>query len=278
MIMVAAMYGNKGSHAQVFMSPSSSLKEADSFGEAAIIYQAGSDIIRSELGAFGEKLLGPSTAYVQSNFIRKYLSNPQYYFQVNDEYVKNKLKIILFPFLHRGYWVRSIEKVGGQVSYKPPIYDINAPDLYIPFMAFGTYLVLAGILLGINGKFSPEALSVQSTNGLLCWFFQVLLLEATLHTLGDGDVPLLDFVAYTGYTFAAGSAAVLARMACRHCFYTVTLWESFCMGMFFVKVMKRILISEMRSCEKHSSKRHYLLLLVAIAQAPLLFWLGNVGV
>ncbi|KAF5749505.1 protein YIF1B-like [Tripterygium wilfordii] len=117
------------------------------------IYGVGSDLIRSELGAYGETLLGSGSAYVQTN-ISRYLSNPRYYFQVNDDYVKNKLKVILFPFLHRGHWMRATEKVGGrsEFSYKPPVYDINAPDLYIPLMAFGTYLVLAGFLLGINGK------------------------------------------------------------------------------------------------------------------------------
>lgn len=40
----------------------------------------------------------------------------------------------------------------GEFSFKPPIYDINAPDLYIPMMAFGTYLVLAGYFLGITTK------------------------------------------------------------------------------------------------------------------------------
>ncbi|KAJ1376093.1 Yif1 family [Sesbania bispinosa] len=65
---------------------------------------------------------------------------------------KNKLKVILFPFLHRGHWTRITEPVGGRLSYKPPIYDINAPDLYIPLMAFGTYVVLAGISFGLRGK------------------------------------------------------------------------------------------------------------------------------
>ncbi|XP_050213448.1 uncharacterized protein LOC126664882 isoform X2 [Mercurialis annua] len=262
----AAMY--ESNHMEMLISPS---KEADGFGEAIL----GSDLIRSELGAYGEKLLGSSSAYLHTN-VNRYLSNPKYYFQVNDQYVMNKLKIILFPFLHKGHWIRSSEKVGGEFCFKPPIYDINAPDLYIPFMAFGTYLVLVGFFLGINGKFSPEALNVQLTNGLLCWLFQILLLEATIHTLGDGYVPLLDVVAYSGYTFATGSVVVLARFACRYCFYTVTIWECFCMGMFFVKILKRILIAEMRSFEKHSSKRHYILLLVAIAQMPLLFWLGYV--
>ena len=48
--------------------------------------------------------------------------------------------------------MRTTETVGGEFSYEPPIYDINAPDLYIPLMAFGTYLVLAGFFWGINGK------------------------------------------------------------------------------------------------------------------------------
>ncbi|KAJ8750832.1 hypothetical protein K2173_016013 [Erythroxylum novogranatense] len=249
--------------------------ETNVFGYS--VYGMGPDLIRNELGAYGEKLLGSSSAYMQSN-ISRYLSNPQYYFQVNDGYVKNKLEVILFPFLHRGHWIRATEKLGGQMSFKPPIHDINAPDLYIPFMAFGTYLVLAGLFLGINGRFSPEALGVQLTNGLLCWLFQVLLLEATLHTLGDGDVPPLDVIAYGGYIFVAVSVVLVARILCRYSFHAVTMWECFCMGTLLVKILKRILIAEMRSCYEHSSKRHYLLLLVAFAQVPLLFWLGNVGV
>ncbi|KAJ6863316.1 hypothetical protein NC652_040006 [Populus alba x Populus x berolinensis] len=109
--------------------------------------------------------------------------------------------------------------MGVELSYKPPVYDINAPDLYIPLMAFGTYLVLAGFILGIDGRFSPEALGVQLTNGILCWLFQVLLLEATLiHTSGDGDLRLLDVVAYGGCTFAAVSIGRPASEFCVHIF------------------------------------------------------------
>ena len=67
------------------------------------------------------------------------------------------------------HWTRISEPVGGRLSYKPPIYDINAPDLYIPFMAFGTYVVLAGLSLGLDGKYVLMtlcfSLSVLSLNG-----------------------------------------------------------------------------------------------------------------
>lgn len=63
------------------------------------------------------------------------------------------LKLLFFTFSNvQGHWMRTNEASGGEFPFKPPIYDINAPDLYIPLMAFGTYLVLAGFFLGINGK------------------------------------------------------------------------------------------------------------------------------
>ncbi|KAL6191455.1 hypothetical protein ACLB2K_037845 [Fragaria x ananassa] len=220
------------------------------------------------------KILGSSSDYVQSN-ISRYFSDPQYYFQVNDQYVRNKLKVVLFPFLHRGHWTRITEPVGGRLSYKPPIYDINAPDLYIPFMAFGTYVVLAGFSLGRHGKFSPEALNWLFIKGLLGWLVQVIILKVTF-LLGSGEAPLLDLVAYAGYTFTGLCLAVLGRIMWNYSYYFLMLWTCVCMGVFLVKTMKRVLFAEVRSYD--SSKHHYLLLFIALAQFPVFTWLGNVSV
>ncbi|XP_021907498.1 protein YIF1B-like isoform X1 [Carica papaya] len=233
---------------------------------------AGSGFIRGGLGAYGGKILGSGTEYVQSN-ISKYFSDPQYYFQVNDHYVRNKLKIVLFPFFHRGHWTRITEPVGGRLSYRPPINDINAPDLYIPFMAFATYLVLAGISLGLSGKFSPEALNWQFVKGMVGWFLQVMLLKFSILSLGGGEAPLLDTVAYAGYTFTGMCMAVLGRITLSYAYYLIVVWTCLCMGIFLVKTMKRTLFAEVRSY--HSSKNNYLLVGFAFAQFPLIFWLSN---
>lgn len=46
--------------------------------------------------------LGNSKDYVQSNVSRYFATHDiQYYFQVTDQYVKNKLKVVLCPFLHK---------------------------------------------------------------------------------------------------------------------------------------------------------------------------------
>ncbi|XP_042373264.1 protein YIF1B-B-like [Zingiber officinale] len=266
------MYNNLGNQAGV-QGPAVN-PQPNPFGNA--FYGAGSGLIRGGLGAYGEKFLGSSSEFMQSN-ISRYFSNPQYYFQVNDQYVRNKLKVILFPFLHRGHWTRITEPVGGRLSYKPPIYDINAPDLYIPFMSFGTYIILAGFAFGLLGKFSPEALSIQFTRGLAGWFMQVLLLKGLLYSLGSSEAPLLDVVAYGGYAFTGLSLNMLARLCWSYSYYFLMPWMSLCMGVFLVKTMKRVLFTEMRSYEKHSSRQHYILLFMAIAQFPLFFWLGKIS-
>ncbi|XP_047335165.1 protein YIF1B-A-like [Impatiens glandulifera] len=243
----------------------------NAFGNA--FYGAGSGFIRGGLGAYGEKILGSSSEYVQSN-ISRYFSDPQYYFQVNDHYVRNKLKVVLFPFLHRGHWTRISEPVGGRLSYKPPIHDINAPDLYIPFMVFGTYIVLAGFSLGLYGKFSPEVLNWLIIKGLMGWGMQFILLKTLLVSLGSGEAPFLDIVAYAGYMFTGISLGIVGRIVWRHSYYLLMPWTCLCMGIFLVKTLKRV--SEVRSHD--SSKQHYLLLFIALAQFPLFLWLGNVTV
>ncbi|GAV76530.1 YIF1 domain-containing protein [Cephalotus follicularis] len=237
------------------------------------IYGAGSGLIREGLGAYGERIFGSGSEYVQSNQMSKYFSDPQYYFQVNDHYVRNKLKVILFPFLHRGHWTRITEPVAGSLSYQPPISDINAPDLYIPFMAFATYLVLAGISLGLSGKFSPESLNWQFVKGMVGWVTQVLLLKISLLSLGGGEALFLDLVAYGGYTFTGMCVAVLGRIMLSYAYYLIVLWTCMSMAIFLVKTMKRTLFVEVRSFD--SSKHHYLLLCIALAQFPLIFWLSN---
>ncbi|EPS61655.1 hypothetical protein M569_13140 [Genlisea aurea] len=270
------MYDNLGAQRGVPQRPNA---PPNPFGDA-LHAAGGSGFIRSGLGAYGEKILGSSSEYVQSN-ITRYLSDPQYYFQVNDQYVRNKLKVVLFPFLHRGHWMRISEPVGGRLSYKPPIYDINAPDLYIPFMAFATYVVLAGISLGFHGKFRAEALNLVFVKGILGWAFQVALLKMTLFSLGSGAAggdaaAFLDMVAYGGYTFAGLSVAVMGKLFWGYSYYFLLPWTCLCMGIFLVKTMKRVVLAEVWRYD--SSRQHYVLLFVALAQFPILIWLGNVSV
>lgn len=89
----------------------------------------------------------------------------RYYFKVNNQYVLKKLKVLFLPFLNSS-WSRleiasdfvmpnaniSGDSATSKTFYKPPIQDVNAPDLYIPLMSFVTYVLLMGYILGSDGQ------------------------------------------------------------------------------------------------------------------------------
>eukprot|EP00897_Mesotaenium_endlicherianum_P008816 jgi/Mesen1/7963/ME000422S07115 len=243
-----------------------------------MLYGAGSGFIRSGLGAYGERLFGSSRDYVQSNMTRYFSSQDiPYYFQVSDSYVRNKLKVILCPFLHKGHWTRIAEQVAGGLTYKPPKYDINAPDLYIPIMAFATYMVVGGLAMGLEKKFTPMVVNSRFTTGLIGWALEVVLLRFILYSLGSGDAPLMDLIAYAGYVFVGVTVALLSWLVWHHSYYVVVAWTGLCMAAFLVKTMKRVLFAETRNYDRDSSRHRYLLLLMSIAQFPLVLWLGRLG-
>lgn len=71
---------------------------------------------------------------------------------MSNSYVLNKIQVLLFPFLHKG-WARIVEQMddNGQVgAYAAPRSDLNAPDLYIPLMSFVTYIIIVGFLSGLD--------------------------------------------------------------------------------------------------------------------------------
>lgn len=50
------------------------------------------------------------------------------------------------------------EGTGGGLKYQLPMIDENAPDLYIPLMAFITYVLVTGYAKGTSSSFTPEVL------------------------------------------------------------------------------------------------------------------------
>ena len=51
----------------------------------------------------------------------------KHYFNVSNSYVIRKLRLVLFPWLHR-----QSRRLRAQGEWLPPRDDINSPDLYIP--------------------------------------------------------------------------------------------------------------------------------------------------
>lgn len=77
--------------------------------------------------------------------------------------------MLLAPFLRKWTYTRSLEQISGGHKFLPPRQDVNAPDLYVPFMAAWTYCILVGIASLASGKFKPDIVyNTVSSCKLLC--------------------------------------------------------------------------------------------------------------
>ena len=56
-----------------------------------------------------------------------------------------------------------------------PRFELNAADLYIPSMAFVTYILVVGYMLGLQDRFSPEILATTASGALTALFLEILV-------------------------------------------------------------------------------------------------------
>ena len=83
-----------------------------------------------------------------------------------------------------------------------PRHEVNAPDLYIPLMAFITYILVAGFLLGRQQRFSPEILGMQASSATAWLVFEVLVVLLTMYVLNtQTNLRTFDVIAFSGYKF-----------------------------------------------------------------------------
>jgi protein transport protein YIF1 len=158
---------------------------------------------------YGQKLADQGKEMMNKEF-EKYIpvTKLKYYFAVDNRYVLNKLRLLFFPFAHKDWSLKYDAENAVQ-----PRYDINAPDLYIPAMAYITYVVLAGFILGTQERFSPEQLGIQASSALAYNIFELIVYTVTLYVSNiSTTLRTLDLVAFSGYKYAIVVAILCASI------------------------------------------------------------------
>lgn len=164
----------------------------------------------AQLGArIGMDAFNYGQSYINQN-VEKYVNvgTLRYYFQVSNSYVLRKLLLVLFPWRHKP-WGRQLQRAdNGTEAYAYPRDDLNAPDMYIPIMAFTTCLVVLSIVAGVHGKFHPQLLGLLASKSIAFIVVELILLKFFTYLLASHS-KLLDFMAYTGYKFIGVTLTVL---------------------------------------------------------------------
>ncbi|EDK37516.2 hypothetical protein PGUG_01614 [Meyerozyma guilliermondii ATCC 6260] len=194
---------------------------------------------------FARTGLDSSNQYLQQN-LGSFMSNAgdlHYYFQVSNSYVVRKILLVLFPYRNKN-WSRLTTTVDGSSStqYLPPSHDTNAPDLYIPLMAFITYILLWSCFQGLKGDFHPQLFGYLASQTLACSFLDILFFRVGLYLLNcSTNSSLWDLISFSGYKYVA----IIVLLVFKHLvgsswmfYYSIVLAVTISLSLFLMRSLK----------------------------------------
>lgn len=240
---------------------------------------------------YGQRLADQGKELVEKN-IGKFIpiSTLKYYFSVDNRYVLKKLKLLYFPFFHSD-WSLKYE----QDNAVQPRFDHNAPDLYIPMMAYITYIVLAGLVLGMQDRFSPEQLGIQASSALAYSIIELVIYLVTLYVTNiPTTLKTFDLIALSGYKYAIIVTILLwTAIFKRTGYYVCLIYCSISLGFFLLRTLRaKVLVEPVQTAAAINygpygggqnpqfaaanvarKRKIYFMFLVAGLQPLLAFWL-----
>lgn len=172
---------------------------------------------------FAKSQFEQSNSYLQQNFgsFIPGTGDLKFYFQVSNSYVLKKLTMVLMPFVNKDWNRKTMAEVSGDGStqYAPPVYDVNAPDLYIPLMSFVTYILLWLVFQGLKGEFHPELFGILASQTVAFLVLDIAIFKIGLYLLGClTQLSIWDLVLFSGYKYIT----VIVLLVLQH---LVGLWS-----------------------------------------------------
>ena len=203
--------------------------------------------------------------FVQSNVARNVsgalvaVEGLRYHFAVSNAYVRNKLSRLLFPYMTREFRrvnANAVADAAGRLSvpdasgtaYAAPSHDVNAPDLYIPTMAFITFVLSSGIAKMARSSFHPENLVTISSSAVLLQLIEIGALKGAFMGLSADSVPVLDLLSYTSYKYVGLTINTLAGVVLgKNIYYLFLVYTGCSMAYFFINTLLPIVVYETRN-------------------------------
>ena len=202
------------------------------------------------------------------------------YFAVSHGSVAAKLRAVLFPFAKRHWRRKRAEELDGGDpraaalhGHGLPVHDENAPDGYVPLVAFVTFALVAGYVRGSRGTFTPEVLA-----SIFSWCAGLQMLEIALYSLGlyllgAHNVPVLDVACFTGYKYVALSINAIAHFfGGEKAYYAALFWTGLSASYFMLKTMAQAVPAEL---ESSAARREIVVLVFGVLQGLSIWVLGR---
>lgn len=222
---------------------------------------------------YGEELMGKGGVEFKKN-LDKYVSIGQlkYYFAVDTSYVGKKLGVLLFPFMRSDWSIKY-----NQDEPVQPKYDVNAPDLYIPTMAYATYILLVGYILGLRNAFSPDSLATTASSALVWLILEIGLVYLTLTIMSiNTSLTKWDILSFSSYKYVGIIAVLIIGLLSNIKGYYIGLfYVSLAVMFFLLRTLKLRIEPEVHGMQVHGQRKLYIILLYAILQPIIIWWMTS---
>lgn len=145
-------------------------------------------------------------------------------------------------------------------------------------MAFLTYVVIAGLSLGTQERFTPEQLGIIASSALAWGIIELLVHTISLYVMNlDTSLKTFDMLAYGGYKYVGINFAILlSLMFGRAGYFAILIYYSISLAFFLIRSLKLRVIPEGHSSYSATGnkRRLYFILFFAMLQPFLMWWLS----
>jgi len=223
---------------------------------------------------YGQQFVGKGQEEIRKN-VEKYISIGQlkYYFAVDTSYVTRKLAILLFPFARNDWTIKYNQEEPVQ-----PKFDVNAPDLYIPSMAYMTYVLIVGYILGLRNSFSPDLLASTASSTLVWLVLELVVIYLTLTVMSiRSHLNKWDIVSFSAYKYVGMICVLLAGLlsASKLVYYAALGYVSAALAFFLLRTLKLGIEPEVHGMQVHGKRKLYVILFYAGLQPLLIWWMTS---
>lgn len=113
-------------------------------------------------------------------------------------------------------------------------------------MAYITYVLIAGLVLGMQNRFTPEQLGIQASSALAWSIFELAVYSICLYVANiPTTLKTLDLLSFSGYKYVIIVASILVSMLFQKTGFYITLIYSGCtLAYFLIRTLKAKIMTE----------------------------------
>lgn len=150
-------------------------------------------------------------------------------------------------------------------------------------MAYVTYVLVAGLVLGTQKRFSPEQIGILASSALAWCIVELAIYSSVLYIANiQTSLRTLDLLAYSGYKFVGIIISILlSLLGGKTAYYIGLIYCSLSLAFYLIRTLRIQVIQEVNQQANYygdvsatgHKRRLYFLLFVAAAQPLLSWWL-----